>query len=72
MMTARRILCPLVAAAHSAGFVPAQHFEYKEHHLGPTGLFGVTSPTRIKITKVREGSPADAIDLTAPKGHANR
>ena len=39
--------------------VQAQHFEYKEHHLGPTGLFGVTSPTDIKITKVQEGSPAD-------------
>jgi hypothetical protein len=32
---------------------------HKEHHLGPTGLFGVTSPTNIKITKVEEGSPAD-------------
>ena len=41
------------------GTVQAQHFEYKEHHLGPTGLFGVTSPTDIKITKVLEGSPAD-------------
>jgi len=33
---------------------------------------GVTSPTRIKITKVQKGSPTDAIDLTAPKGQANR
>ena len=41
------------------GTVQAQHFEYKEHHLGPTGLFGVTSPTDIKITKVEPGSPAD-------------
>jgi hypothetical protein len=39
--------------------VQAQHFEYKEHHLGPTGLFGITSPTDIKITKVQPGSPAD-------------
>jgi len=31
----------------------ARHYEHKEHHLGPTGLFGVTSPTNIKITKAR-------------------
>ncbi len=31
----------------------------KERHLGPTGLFGITSPTEIKITKVEQGSPAD-------------
>ena len=37
----------------------AQHFEYKEHHLGPTGLFGVTSPEDITITTVVPGSPAD-------------
>jgi len=42
-----------------SGTVQAQHFEYKEHHLGPTGLFGVTSPTDIKITKVQPDSPAD-------------
>lgn len=39
----------------------AQHFEYKEHHLGATGLFGVTSPKDIKITKVEKGSPADGL-----------
>jgi len=42
-----------------SGTVQAQHFEYKEHHLGPIGLFGVTSPQDIKITKVQPGSPAD-------------
>ena len=42
-----------------SGTASAQHFEYKDHHLGPTGLFGVTSPTDIKITKVEPGSPAD-------------
>lgn len=42
-----------------SGTVQAQHCQYKEHHLGPTGLFGVTSPTGIKITKVPQGSPAD-------------
>lgn len=42
-----------------AGTAHAQHFEHKEHHLGPTGLFGVTSPTNIKITKVQAGSPAE-------------
>lgn len=39
--------------------VQAQHFEYKEHHLGPTGPFGITLPTDIRITKVQQGSPAD-------------
>jgi Family of unknown function (DUF6288) len=43
----------LCGAAH------ARSFEDKEHHLGPTGLFGVTSPADIKITKVEQGSPAD-------------
>lgn len=42
-----------------AGPARAQHFEYKEHHLGPTGMFGVTSPTDIRITRVLPGSPAD-------------
>jgi predicted metalloprotease with PDZ domain len=37
----------------------AQHFEHKERHLGPTGLFGVTSPEDITITTVVPGSPAD-------------
>jgi hypothetical protein len=47
------------AASLLVGTARAQHFEYKEHHLGPTGLFGITSPTDIKITKVEQGSPAD-------------
>lgn len=50
---------PLMAVVLSCGMVQAQHFEYKEHHLGPTGLFGVTSPKDITITKVQQGSPAD-------------
>ena len=54
MMPGLACLCVLIG-----GTVDAQHFEYKEHHLGPTGLFGVTSPTDIKITKVEPGSPAD-------------
>ena len=52
-----RALCSLGVLI--GGVAHAQHFEYKEHHLGPTGLFGVTSPTDIKITKVEQGSPAD-------------
>ena len=32
--------------------------EHKERSLGPTGLYGITSPTSIKVTKVSEGSPA--------------
>jgi len=39
--------------------VHARFIEHKEHHLGPTGLFGITSPKDIKITKVQKGSPAD-------------
>ncbi len=49
----------LLLGVLTVGTARAQHFEYKEHHLGPTGLFGVTSPTDIKITKVDPGSPAD-------------
>jgi hypothetical protein len=37
----------------------ARFTEYKERHLGPTGMFGVTSPTEIKITKISKGSPAE-------------
>lgn len=37
----------------------ARFIEHKEHHLGPTGMFGVTSATEIKITKIEDGSPAD-------------
>ncbi|KPK48980.1 MAG: hypothetical protein AMK72_05620 [Planctomycetes bacterium SM23_25] len=49
----------LAAAMWIGGTVHARHYEHKEHHLGPTGLFGFTSPTDIRITKVQEGSPAD-------------
>jgi len=42
-----------------AGPLHARFIEHKEHHLGPTGMFGVTSPKDIRITKVQEGSPAD-------------
>ena len=55
----RVLTLAFTAASLFAGTARAQHFEYKEHHLGPTGLFGVTSPTDIKITKVEPGSPAD-------------
>ena len=44
----------LFLAANSHAFV-----EHKERHLGPTGMFGVTSPKDIKIVKVEPGSPAD-------------
>ena len=54
-----RVLSLLLASVVISGTVHAQHFEHKEHHLGPTGLFGVTSPKDIKITKVQQGSPAD-------------
>jgi hypothetical protein len=41
------------------GSQPADAVEHKERMLGPTGLYGVTSPKDIKIVKVDEGSPAD-------------
>ena len=49
----------LIAVVFVSSAAYARHYEHKEHHLGPTGLFGVTSPTNIKITKVQAGSPAD-------------
>ena len=54
-----RILALFTVGVLISGTVRAQHYEHKEHHLGPTGLLGVTSPTDIKITKVQAGSPAD-------------
>ncbi|MCE9611143.1 MAG: DUF6288 domain-containing protein [Chthoniobacter sp.] len=59
MNIAHSILRLVTAIALGGVTVSAQHFEYKEHHLGPTGLFGVTSPKDIRITKVQPGSPAD-------------
>jgi hypothetical protein len=43
------LLCPSHAAVR----------EYGEHHLGPTGLFGILSPKDINIVKVEPGSPAE-------------
>jgi Family of unknown function (DUF6288) len=60
-MHARIIALALGAFTASILPVRAGSFVTKEHHLGPTGLFGVTSPTDIKITKVEEGSPAGGI-----------
>jgi hypothetical protein len=37
-----------------SGTARAQHFEYKEHHLGPTGLFGVTSPSFLHTLNLRQ------------------
>ena len=36
----RFLTLAVTAATLLSGQVRAQHFEYKEHHLGPTGLFG--------------------------------
>ena len=59
MGNSKQIIGLVVAAVCICGTAHARHYEHKEHHLGPTGLFGVTSPTDIKITKVQKGSPAD-------------
>lgn len=48
----------LLASLLLAGFAHALT-EHKERMLGPTGMFGVTSPKDIKIVKVEPGSPAD-------------
>lgn len=54
-----RIFNLAAIALLAGGTTHAKHFEYKERHLGPTGLFGVTSPEDITITTVIPGSPAD-------------
>ena len=59
MRVSHTLIGVLVATMVISGTAHARHYEHKEHHLGPTGLFGVTSPTNIKITKVQKGSPAD-------------
>ncbi len=33
--------------------------EHKERHLGPTGMYGVTTETNITVVRVEAGSPAD-------------
>lgn len=49
----------ILVSALIGGAAQARFVQHKERHLGPTGMFGVTSPTEIKITKVAEGSPAE-------------
>ena len=56
---ARNIALVLAVTLSFAGPLHAQFIEHKERHLGPTGLYGVTSPNDIRITKVEPGSPAD-------------
>lgn len=58
-MKARSALLALFAIATTVAPVHARFIEHKERHLGPTGMFGVTSPVEIKVTKVEPGSPAD-------------
>lgn len=59
MMRRSGFVMALVLAVLFASASQARFIEYKERHLGPTGLYGVTSPKDIKVTKVLEGSPAD-------------
>ncbi len=49
----------LTAIVLTGGTAHAQHHEHKVHHLGPTGLFGTTSPEDIKTTKVQAVDFAD-------------
>jgi hypothetical protein len=58
-MKPRKILTLILAALFAGSSAHAQFFEYKEHSLGPTGAFGVVSPTEIRIEKVTPGSPAE-------------
>ena len=53
------VVCVLAAILFINTSVDARFIEHKEHHLGPTGLFGVISSKDIKITKVQPGSPGD-------------
>lgn len=53
----QRLVVPLLLGVLSGG-LEARFIEHKERHLGPTGMFGKTSPTDITVTKVEEGSPA--------------
>jgi len=55
----KEIIGLLIAVTLISSTVHARHFEHKEHHLGPTGIFGITSPANIKVVKVQAGSPAD-------------
>ena len=59
MRVSQKVVVMLAVIALIGGTVHARHFEHKEHHIGPTGVFGVTSPTHIKVVKVQAGSPAD-------------
>jgi len=52
----RFLLSSLLLTASASAIV-----EHKERHLGPTGMFGVTSPKDIAIVKVEPGSPADGL-----------
>ena len=56
---ARHITLLLALSLASGEPLHAQFIEHKERHLGPTGLYGITSPNDIRITKVEPGSPAD-------------
>lgn len=53
-----KIAFAFILIIFASGNLQARFFEHKERSLGPTGLFGITSPTSITITKVSEGSPA--------------
>ncbi|MFZ9935860.1 MAG: DUF6288 domain-containing protein [Luteolibacter sp.] len=56
---ARHIVLVLALSLASGERLHAQFIEHKERHLGPTGLYGITSPKDIRITKIEPGSPAD-------------
>ena len=66
MSVSRKIIGLLMVIGLTSGTVHAQHYEYKEHHLGPTGLFGITSPTNIKITTKSDVTLAHAILKARP------
>ena len=50
------LLAALLLTTSAHAFV-----EHKERMLGPTGMFGVTSPKDITIVKVEPGSPAEGL-----------
>lgn len=54
-----RALMLILLAAWTLWSLPAHAAAVRSHYLGPTGLTGITSATRIVVTAIEKGSPAD-------------
>ncbi len=61
-MAQKRIILTIVGFVISMVLVfgkANEPLEHKERHLGPTGIYGVTTDTGISVVRVEPGSPAD-------------